>query len=82
VDAVSVSLIAEDSDRYESICSPVYGKESYPAVVEFIKECKNHIPWVQVSVVDVPEVDLDRCREIARDLGVNFLVRHYNPRKY
>ena len=82
VDAISVSLNAENPDQYAAICSPVYGKDSYPAVVEFIKECKNHIPWVQVSVVDVPEVDLDRCRAAARELGVNFLVRHYNPKKY
>jgi TatD DNase family protein len=81
VDALSVSLNAENAEKYFQICHPVLGIESYSALLDFIKESKKHIPKVQVSVVDISEIDVEACGEIAEGLGVGFRVRNYVPEK-
>ena len=79
VDAISVSLNAESGEKYCRICRPVFGDDSFPALLDFIEQAKKYIPSVRVSVVDVEEIDIEACRELARDLGVGFRVRHYSP---
>lgn len=82
IDAISISLNAESQEKYCRICHPVFGRDSYPALLEFIEESRKYIPRVQVSVVDISEIDIKACSEIAEKLGVNFKVRHYSPEKY
>ncbi|RMG73955.1 MAG: YchF/TatD family DNA exonuclease [Nitrospirae bacterium] len=77
VDAVSISLDAQDEETYQRICRPLY-PDAFKAVVEFIKESVRYIPEVTVTVVDLPGVDIERCRELALSLGATFRVRHYN----
>jgi TatD DNase family protein len=74
VDSISISLDAHDEETYNTICNPAY-KNAYPEVIQFIKESKKFIPDVQVTVVNLPEVDIERCRSITEDLGVGFRVR-------
>ena len=82
IDAISISLNTENAEKYFKICHPVFGPESYSALLEFIQESNKYIPKVQVSVVDISEIDVEACREIAERLGVGFKVRHYSPEKY
>lgn len=77
VDIISVSLDAEKEETYQKICRPVI-KDAFLNVISFIKESKIHIPKVNVTIVNVPGVNITKCREIARDLGVDFRVRDYN----
>jgi TatD DNase family protein len=74
VDSISVSLDAQDKDTYNRICSPEY-PDAYDAVLGFIRDVKDSVPDVQVTVVKMPEVDIAQCREIAAKLGVKFRVR-------
>ncbi len=79
VDVLSVSLNAEDADKYEALCRPHWGKESYEAIKSFIREAKRLIPRVIATVVDHPAVDVQRCRQIVEEeLGVEFRLRAYN----
>jgi TatD DNase family protein len=78
VDAVSVSLNAQNAALYDKISQPKFGVITYEAVKDFIREAKRHIPDVTVTVVSLPEVDIEACRKIADDLGVKFRVREYN----
>lgn len=78
VDAVSVSLNAQNAEVYDKISQPKFGPAAYDAVKEFIRESKKVIPEVIATVVSAPEVDIDACRRIAEDLGVKFRVREYN----
>ena len=79
VDTISVSINAEDSEKYNKICHPVFKNSTYEAVKEFIKEAKKYIHEVVVTIVDVPEVDEEKCKEIAeKELGVKFRERRYN----
>ncbi len=77
VDAISISLNAQDAHTYARVCPSKYGERAYPAVVDFIEEARHHIPDVTASVVTVPGVDVERCREIAEGLGVKFKPRIY-----
>ena len=78
VDAVSVSLNAQNAGVYEKLSQPKFGIAAYEAVKEFIREARKHIPDVTATVVSAPEVDLEACRRIAEELGAKFRVREYN----
>jgi len=78
VDAVSVSLNAQNAALYSKISQPQFGIGTYDAVKDFIREAKKYIPDVTATVVTLPEVDVEACRKIADDLGSRFRVREYN----
>jgi TatD DNase family protein len=78
IDKVSVSLNAQDAETYLSICRPDRGKESYEAMIEFVKGCKKADIETKVSVVDLPEIDVEACRKMASELGVDLRVRGYS----
>ncbi|TVM01008.1 MAG: radical SAM protein [Candidatus Brocadia sp. WS118] len=78
VDTICISLNAETAEKYEEICKPVFGKRTYPALIQFIQDAKRVIPNVQVSIVDIPGVDVEKCEKIARELDVDFRIRKYN----
>jgi len=78
IDAVSISLNAQDSKTYAEICKPSFGEGTYKAVIDFIKDCKEVIPSVTVTAVDMPGVDMERCKTIAKELGVDFRARSLN----
>jgi TatD DNase family protein len=74
VDSISVSLDAHDEETYERICKPAF-MNAFNEVVAFIKEAKNHIPDVQVTVVAMKDVDVEKCRKMAGELSAGFRVR-------
>ena len=78
IDTICISLNAETAEKYEEICKPVFEKKAYPALIQFIKDSKQVIPNVLVSIVDIPGVDVEKCKKIAEELGVDFRVRKYN----
>jgi TatD DNase family protein len=77
IDAISISLDAEDEEKYTKICKPSL-KGAYKAVLSFIEESKKYIPHVELSVVETEEVDVEKCRAIAQALGVEFRLRKLN----
>jgi len=77
IDRVSVSLNAQDADTYVKICKPDRGQESFNAMIDFVKGCKNAGIETIVSVVSLPEIDIGACRKLASDLEVGFRVRSY-----
>lgn len=78
VDAVSISLNAPDPDTYARLCPNPYGKDAYPHVLSFIRACVGVIPEVVATVVGVPRLDVERCRQIAEGLGAVFRYRPLN----
>ncbi|MBF0190150.1 MAG: YchF/TatD family DNA exonuclease [Magnetococcales bacterium] len=77
IDAVSVSLNAQDAATYERLCQPALSG-SYEAVLAFIRAVKAHVPDVTATAIQGLEgVDIEACRRIAEvDLGVRFRVRY------
>ena len=78
VDTVSISLNTGNKDSYQALCRSVYGDAAFDALIEFAVKCKNYVPKVILTVVNVisPE-DIKTCRAIADKIGVDFRVRYY-----
>ena len=76
IDSVSISLNHSDAKKYAALCHPKFGEAAYSAMLDFTREVKKYVPHVAMSVVGViPEEDIQKCREIAGELGVRFRVR-------
>lgn len=74
VDRISISLDAQDEETYNRICRPAYAN-AYAEVLRFISQAKEHIPEVQVTVVELEGVDVEKCGRIAAELGATFRIR-------
>lgn len=76
IDIISISLNAPDGKKYNEICVCQYGEDGFYGMLDFAKKAKEYVPEVVFSVVDVmEEADIEKCRQIAADIGVNFRVR-------
>lgn len=82
VDSMTISLNAEKSETYDAICNSFFGVKAFDAVIDFIKEAKKIIPEVEISAVNLPNINIDKTKKIAEDLGVSFRVRTYYEEKY
>ena len=78
VDTICISLNTNIEEEYQKLCHSEYDDQAYPALISFIKEARDYIPDVMISIVGMPEIDVEACRKIAEDLGVRFRVREYN----
>ncbi len=75
VDALSVSLNAQDAATYDRHCEPAL-KGSFDAVVEFLRLAPRYIPDTTATAIDGLEgVDIAACERLARSLGVGFRRR-------
>jgi len=78
IDIVSISLNAPDAKEYQELSNSIYGENAYAEVLDFAKKCKKYIPRVIFTVVDmISENDIQKCRQTADELGVEFRVRKY-----
>jgi TatD DNase family protein len=75
IDAVSISLNAQDAVTYERHCAPARDG-AYMAMLDFIRAVRHHVPDVTATAIDgLPGVDIEACRRIAGQLGVKFRAR-------
>ncbi len=77
IDSVSISLNAPNEEEYLEVTKSRFGPGSYEAVLDFIKECRQRINGVTVSVVGgsiSPESE-EECSRMARQMNVAFRVR-------
>lgn len=75
VDAVSVSLNAPDAETYERLCHPRFGPRTFEHVVAFVRECRKAGLDTTVSVVGLPDIDVQKVEAVVRGLGVPLRVR-------
>jgi GTP 3',8-cyclase len=75
IDKLCVSLNAGDMETYEEICRPTFSG-AYGEVLGFIKKAKEVLE-AEVSVVRMPEVDIEKAAATAKQLGVPLKVRDY-----
>lgn len=77
VDSLSVSLNAADAQTYQTLCNTPFGRSGFQGVCDFLREATRHIPQVTASAVALPGLDVDKVRELALSLGVEFREREY-----
>ena len=84
VDIISVSLNAENEEKYNEISKPKIDN-AYEEVKRFIRACvEEKIPTVASIVTGVPKypVDIKRCEIIANSLGAKFRARDFIANGY
>ncbi len=79
IDTISISLNAENAEKYQEICLCDYGEEGFYEMLRFARAAKKYVPEVILSVVDVIGEDaIEKCRKIAEDIGVKYRVREFS----
>ena len=79
VDVVSISLNASTPEGYQKICKCDFGEDGFYEMLDFAKKAKKYVPHVVLSVVDViDEAEIEACRRVAEDIGVEYRVREYS----
>lgn len=84
-DSVSVSLNAENKEKYNTISQPSDTENAYEAVKSFIRECVSEGIDTTATVVDgYPgfNVNIEECEKITENLGAKFRVREWLPAGY
>ena len=78
IDELSVSLDVDTKEKYNKICQPDFGPGTFDKVKEFTLEAKKYIPSIEATFLDMDGIDIDKCKQIASELGVNCRIRKYN----
>lgn len=74
LDSVSVSLNAESEDKYNKLCRPIH-KNAYRSMLDFVKRAREAGISTRVTVVKIPEIDVEKCRKLSEELGSEFHIR-------
>ncbi|MBQ3573700.1 MAG: TIGR04100 family radical SAM protein [Clostridia bacterium] len=78
IDCISISLNAENAQKYQDVCNSEFGEAAYEGLLDFARRAKEFVPEVIFTVVDImPKDEIAACRKIADDCGVSFRVREY-----
>lgn len=78
VDTISISLNASTKEKYLELTRNRFGLMSFDAMLEFAVKCKDSVPHVILSVVDViGEEEIKACRKICEEISVEFRVRAF-----
>ncbi len=77
IDSVSISLNAENAEVYTEICRPQFGAKAYDEMLKFASGCKDNGIATTFSVVDIPRIDIGKCRKIADSMGIALRIRKY-----
>ena len=79
IDVISISLNAKNAKEYHEICVCDYGEDGFYEMLDFAKKAKRYVPKVVLSVVDtISKEDIEACRKIAEETGVEYRVRVYS----
>lgn len=78
IDTVSISLNAPDEKEYYDLTRSRFGIQSYQSMLDFALACKEYVPNVVLTVVDIIGAEkIQKCQKICNDLGVKLRVRPF-----
>ncbi len=73
---ISISLNAQDEDTYNQLCDPK-SRNAYGKMLEFARDVSKCGIELRFTVVNLPAVDIEKCREIAKEYCADLKVRGY-----
>jgi TatD DNase family protein len=76
IDAVSISLNATEPEQYGRLMQ-LDGPMFFSAMLEFTREAVRFLPRVVLTIVDLDEVDKEKAKSLADDVGAEFSTRTY-----
>lgn len=77
LDAVSISLNSPDPAQYGALMR-LNPEVHFPAMLAFARSCVGRIPTVVMTIVDLPEVDVERARRLVEEeIGAVFQRRPF-----
>ncbi|MDP2845800.1 MAG: TatD family nuclease-associated radical SAM protein [Candidatus Methanoperedens sp.] len=76
IKVVSISLNAQDADTYNQLCDPKYIK-AYEKMLEFARDVSKAGVELRFTVVNLPVVDIEKCKKIAKEYCAGLKVRGY-----
>ena len=77
VDIVSISLNAGTEEEYRKVTRPKF-PNAFAALQEFAADCKDSVPTIMYSVVDIlPKAELDAAQALADRQGIPLRVRKF-----
>lgn len=78
IDTISISLNAPDEQEYLDLTRSRFGIQSYQAMLDFAVKCKDYVPNVVLTVVDIiGEEKIKKCQKICDDLNLTLRVRPF-----
>lgn len=78
IDAVSVSLNAATSEKYDKITRNIFPGKAFDAMLQFTADCVKYGRDVRMTVVDViSEAEIAQAREVCQATGARFAVREF-----
>lgn len=84
IDEVSISLNAQNADLYNHLCQPKI-ENAYNEMLDFAKKCIEKGIKTTLTVVTGyknSEIDIDKCKTIAKNLGAYFRERPWIKNGY
>ncbi|MGD8505516.1 MAG: TatD family nuclease-associated radical SAM protein [Candidatus Bathyarchaeota archaeon] len=76
VDRISISLNAHDKETYNDVCRPKF-ENAYESILDFVENAKDHFD-IEITAVNIPELNISATKEIAEKMGVQFRLREYH----
>ncbi|BAU46943.1 radical SAM protein [Sulfurifustis variabilis] len=78
IDALSVSLNAQDEQTYNRYCRPML-PGAYRAMLDFVARAREFVPDIVLTATPgLDDVDMAACERLAGELGVKFGTRGHD----
>lgn len=78
VDIVSISLNSGNTEDYNKVTRPKWA-DSFEAMLRFAEDCKEYVPKVMFTVVDViSEREINESKAVSEKLGIPLRIRPYD----
>ena len=80
IDAISISLNTSNPENYLETVRPRFKEKAFPALLEFTRLAKEHVPSVTMTTVSttITHKDEAACQKICDQLGVKYRIREFS----
>ncbi len=77
INEISISLNAHDKKTYDWLVRPGKYTNAYNSMQEFARDIVKQDMKLTFTILTLPQVDIEKCREKADEIGAAFRIRGY-----